>query len=191
MFLFDNSSVVDQLNAWLEELEVPYTLDVVPVRAMGSAELVGDLVALSLTDRRSGVAVTPADVGFGISQVLPIVVELLARRESIICVEQPETHLHPRLQARLADLFIESALEEGRGNQLIVETHSEHLMLRVQRRIREGALSPDSVAVLYVDQTETGRGGVTRLRLDAQGDFLDEWPHGFFDERLDELFGAP
>lgn len=188
MYLFDNSSVVDQVNEWLQALEVPYTLNVVPVRAAASVELVGDLVALALTDRRSGVNVTPADVGFGISQVLPIVVELLARRDSIICIEQPETHLHPRLQARLADLLIEATLEEGRGNQLLVETHSEHLMLRIQRRIREGTLSPENVAVLYVDQSESGTAAVTPLRLDAQGDFIDDWPHGFFDDRLDELF---
>ena len=189
MFLFDNSSVTEQVNTWLSRLEVPYSLDVLPVQASGAGHLVGDLVAVSLTDRRSKVTVTPADVGFGISQVLPVIVESLSRRESILCIEQPETHLHPRLQARLADLFVEATKEEGRANQVIVETHSEHLILRVQRRIREGSLEASQVAVLYVDQGDDGRTVVTRLRLDRDGNFLDDWPHGFFDERLDELFG--
>lgn len=190
MYLFDNSAVLESVNEWMEQLEIPYALDAVPVKTSGSANLVGDLIALALTDKRSGVSVTPADVGFGISQALPVIVETLAQRESIICVEQPETHLHPRLQARLADLLIESTQEGGRGNQMIVETHSEHLMLRVQRRIREGSLNPAQVSVVYVDQDPDGHTSVKQLRLDGDGDFLDEWPDGFFDERLDELFGT-
>ncbi len=190
LYLFDHASVVQQVDDWLKRLEIPYTLDVVPVSAGNTAQLVGDLVVIVLTDGRSGVQVTPADVGFGVSQVLPIVVELLSRRESIIAIEQPETHLHPRLQARLADLFIDTVQQGGRGNQLIVETHSEHIMLRVQRRIREGLLDPSSVSVVYVDQEGSEPASVKPLRLNQQGDLLDDWPHGFFDERLEELFGG-
>lgn len=189
MYLFDNSTAIDHVNQWLNLLEVPYELDVVPVTIGNNIGIVGDLVAMTLTDSRSGVVVTPADVGFGISQMLPIVVELLARRESIICIEQPETHLHPRLQARLADLLVETTEFTGRANQLLVETHSEHLLLRLQRRIREGALNADHVCVLYVDQNADGVATVARLRMDEDGDFIDEWPHGFFDDRIEELLG--
>lgn len=190
IYLFDHATVVAQVNGWLKRLEVPYSLDVIPVNAGNSTHLIGDLVAISLTDSRTGVNVTPADVGFGISQVLPIAVELLSRRDSVVVIEQPETHLHPRLQARLADLFIDTTQEGRQGNQLIVETHSEHLILRVQRRIREGSLDPRNVSVVYVDQGPDASATVKPLRLNEQGDFIDEWPHGFFDERLDELFGA-
>lgn len=190
MLLYNNSVIVEGVNEWLTHLEVPYDLQMLPIEAQaGVASLVGDLVVMALTDTRSGVQVTPADVGYGVSQMLPIVVKLLAETDSVVCIEQPETHLHPRLQARLADLFIASSSAEGQGNQLIVETHSEHLMLRVQRRIREGALSPEDIAVLYVDQDPSGRADVLRIRLSEDGEFLDEWPEGFFEERLDEIFG--
>lgn len=189
IYLYDHATVASEVNEWLTQLEIPYVIEVVPVATEAAADFVGDLVAIALTDTRSKVTVTPVDVGFGISQVLPIVVELLARRNCVIAIEQPETHLHPRLQTRIADLMIESIQEGGRGNQLIVETHSEHLMLRIQRRIREGSLSPDLVSVVYVDQDDSGQAVVQPLRLDIDGNFLDEWPNGFFDDRLEELFG--
>lgn len=72
-YLYDNTTVARTVNDWLRTLEVPYELDVVPVQVAGATQL-GDLVAVTLTDVRSRVTVTPADVGFGISQVLPIVV---------------------------------------------------------------------------------------------------------------------
>ena len=176
------------MNEWLGFLELPYSLKVVPVRASGSTPVVGDLVAVVLTDRRSGVEVSPADVGFGVSQVLPIVVELLAKRENVICIEQPEIHLHPKLQTELADLLIYATLDTVNDNQVIVETHSEHLLLRLQRRIREDELGADDVAVIYIDQDTDGEARVRRLRLDDNGYFIDPWPAGFFDEKLEELF---
>lgn len=191
MLLYNNKIVVEEVNNWLARLAVPYEIQMLLVEAQaGVSSLVGDLVVMALTDLRSGIQVTPADVGYGVSQMLPIVVKLLAETESLVCIEQPETHLHPRLQSQLADLLINSASREGQSNQVIVETHSEHLMLRIQRRIREGSLSPDDVVVLYVDQDEAGRAEVLRIGLSDDGDFLDEWPAGFFEERLDEIFGG-
>ena len=190
LYLFDNISEVDLVNEWLVRLGVPYAVKVAPLAAAGSTHIVGDLVAMILTDLRSGVEVSPADVGFGVSQLLPIVVELLARSNSVLCIEQPEIHLHPALQTELGDLLIEATSATGRANQVLVETHSEHLVLRLQRRIREGTLDPEDVAVLYVDQDAEGEARISRLALGGDGSFLDEWPHGFFEERLDELFGG-
>lgn len=190
LYLYDHGGTVEQVNEWFSTLDIPYELGIIPISASENPGLVGDLVAVSLKDLRSGVTVTPADVGYGISQCMPLVVELTARSRSVICIEQPETHLHPRLQARLADLLIDATRVEDRANQVVVETHSEHLMLRLQRRIREGDLDPQDLCVLYVDQDEAGAARVHRLRLDDGGDFIDEWPDGFFDERMIELFGG-
>jgi len=189
-FLLDNISERQEVSERLQRLGVPYDLDVVSLSDPAERSLFGEIAALVLTDTRTGTRLSPADVGFGISQVLPIVAELSARTNSVILIEQPEIHLHPAMQADLADLLIESIEESGRANQVIAETHSESLMLRVQRRIREGSLSPDDVAVLYVDQDPEGAAIVQRLRLDAEGDFIDSWPHGFFAERFEETFSG-
>ena len=76
--------------------------------------------------------VSLADVGYGIGQVLPIVLTSMLRTNTIIAIEQPELHLHPKMQANLADLFIKSSKENG--NMFILETHSEHIVLRLKRR---------------------------------------------------------
>ncbi len=187
-FLLDHVSEREAVSAALQALGVHYSMDVVnPISPEHSGAL-GDVASIVLRDTRTGVEMTAADVGFGVSQVLPIVTELSARTDSVIMVQQPEIHLHPRMQAELADLFIESTDPAGRGNQIIAETHSETLIMRLQRRIREGTLDLADVLVLYVDQDQDGQATVKELRLDSHGDFLDAWPGGFFDDQLNELF---
>lgn len=150
---------------------------------------------LVLHDLKNHVAVSTRDVGVGISQLIPVIVHALAEKGATIAVEQPELHLHPALQAKLGDLLIESAIR--RGNTLVLETHSEHLILRVLRRIRETTrnklpdgvcpINPQDVAVLYVQPSEHGS-AIQELRIDEHGRFRDNWPQGFFEDRLDEMF---
>ena len=151
---------------------------------------------MSLKDRRTKVTVAPSDVGFGIGQLLPILVEGLVAERRIVCVEQPEIHLHPRLQAHLADFLIDTAGADApndrrhtNANQWIVETHSEALILRVQKHIRAGKLKADNVSVLYVEPGPEGS-TIRQLRLDDDGEFMDTWPNGFFEERFDDIFGS-
>ncbi len=149
------------------------------------------LIATSGTDLQ----VRTSEIGVGISQLLPVVVAALdPDRPEITAIEQPELHVHPRLQVELGDLFAEQAVG---GRAFLIETHSEHLMLRLLRRIEETAsgelpegkpaLKPDQVSVVYVEQVD-GEVRATRLRIDETGEFVDHWPQGFFDERDDELF---
>lgn len=126
---------------------------------------------LTLWDIKRETEVSHRDVGIGISQVLPVLVISYASEQSIIAIEQPEIHVHPALQAELGDVIIESALGE-RKNTFILETHSEHLILRILRRIREttqgryrreatGAVAPE-------EDRETKRFQPRRLREIAQ-----------------------
>lgn len=143
---------------------------------------------LVLVDQRTNTVVTHRDVGIGISQVLPVLVMAYGSRGKLLAMEQPEIHLHPALQAELGDVFIEAALGE-RKNTFILETHSEHLILRLMRRIREGQISPDDVGVVFVEPLARGSRFI-ELRIDEEGDFIDEWPGGFFEESFHEKFGG-
>lgn len=175
---------LERVNAWFERMQIRYFFE--PVQ-LGDAT-VGDITALKLHDRRSGLTVTASDVGFGIGQVLPLITEGLISEGRVICVEQPEIHLHPRLQAQLADFFIETSTSRwAEPNQWILETHSEALMLRIQRRVREGRLDPRQVAVHYVLPVASGS-VVREMRLDRDGEFLESWPEGFFEERFVDMF---
>jgi hypothetical protein len=191
--LFRRPELVQETNSWLDRLDIGYNIDIKPVGTRSN-----DLFEVRLVDtrRKSPIDVALTDVGFGISQLLPFVVQSLSSESRTISIEQPEVHVHPRLQSDLADLMI-SAVQEPRCNRFLVETHSEHLILRLLRRIRETTdgelpdghpgLRPEDVSVMYLSR---GAGGTEahRIRIDETGEFIDQWPKGFFEERAKELF---
>jgi predicted ATPase len=130
------------------------------------------------------------DVGFGVSQVLPVIVECFyVPRRSIVIFEQPEIHLHPRVQADLADLFVDAirAREDGtpRDCQFIIESHSEHFLRRLQRRIAEEELSKEDAALLFV-HTEGASARIGELDVDSYGN-IKNWPEGFFGDEMADL----
>lgn len=191
--LFARPEIKEKVNHWLDKFDTGYELDV--------KRLMGDLFAILLRDKETKCEVSPKDVGFGISQLLPIIVQGVTSRNNIICIEQPEIHVHPRLQAELGSFFVECADKYplppyGKdfpptpepGNQFIIETHSENLVLRLQKLIRKGELKKEHVAVVYFDKTPNGT-VAKELRLNDKGEFIDPWPHGFFEESFDEMFG--
>lgn len=151
---------------------------------------------LLLTDeRRKNLEVRPQDVGIGISQILPVVVGALDAGTGILMIEQPELHIHPRLQTSLGDLFISQVQKEGKT--FIIETHSEHLLLRLMRRMRESqrskddcgsspAITPQTVGVWYVEQYGS-KSIVREMPLNKNGELVKAWPGGFFEEGLREV----
>jgi hypothetical protein len=222
-----SGKLLEEVNAWLggeERLKTGYRLEKsqfkeVPVpsrfhqlfeRGLSEDDLgeLQDLYAtlsgrseIALRDFEKGIIVAPSDVGVGISQMIPVIVGCLRSQQGILAIEQPELHVHPAIQVGLGDLFIQAVQTSesivGTSKTLLVETHSEHIMLRLLRRIRETTedevppgvigLSPDDLSVIYV---EGGDGGVRfrPLRVDREGEFIDRWPKGFFEERAEELF---
>ena len=188
----DGWGFVDAINRWFRRFGIPYS---VAIDHFGGSEVTGEYISLRLTDKRTNTKVSLVDVGFGINQLLPVIIEGImrstgithaGRRQAIICVEQPEIHLHPRLQSAVADLMIDT-IRGVSGNQWIVETHSEMLIRRIQRRVGEGSLEPDDVRVIYVEPHDLTGSEIVMLRLDKDGDFIDDWPDGFFEEGYNEI----
>jgi len=204
-----DSRTIGAVNKWLsrEHLGTPYRLKakrlldadrVNEALKDGSRDLqwlkdAADLTELVFEDIVANTIVSHRDVGFGVGQVLPILVNACALKERLIAIEQPELHLHPAQQAELGDVFIGSALGE-RKNTFLLETHSEHLILRVLRRVRETTegkpiatpVRPEDVSVVFVEPTAQGA-VVRHLPVTPDGDFGAPWPGGFFAERLADL----
>ena len=175
--------------------ELEQRIDEIPEKLKEFEPLLSDIQELVLFDKRTKTQVSHRDVGIGISQVLPVLVTAYASSNKIIAIEQPEIHLHPALQAELGDVFIDSALGDNK-NTFLIETHSEHLILRILRRIRETTrgknkktppITPENVALLFVDVTKAGS-IIQELKIDEQGRLIDQCPGGFFEEDFEELF---
>lgn len=155
-------------------------------------------IRLMIRNEATGVEVEPHDVGVGISQVLPIIVAAVtAKHGALIAMEQPELHIHPAWQTALGDVFCR-AISNDDPPMFLLETHSEHLMLRLLRRVRETSeaelpagfpkMLPEMISVLCVQSNENGRTEIIRVSVTPDGDFGQQWPNGFFAERAKELF---
>ena len=163
---------------WLQDLGLIYDFRVEPV-AEGSR-----LFEVRVRKSPKAAEVLITDVGFGVSQILPVLVLCFYVPEgSTVILEQPEIHLHPSVQAGLADVFIDAW--EKRKVQVIVESHSEHLLRRLQRRIAEKKLSQDNVG-LYFCKEEDGVSRLDSLEIDLFG-HISNWPQDFFGDQFGEI----
>lgn len=202
---------IRRVNAWLESLErldTAYKFLVSRVTVEESTDgkpptATQHLRFKGILDRRRNVVVPLSETGTGFSQLLPIILAAFSGNGELVAVQQPELHLHPALQSELGDLFIAQALGErcddtkwNGTNQFVLETHSEHLLLRIMRRIRETSrgtlpnhippVHPDDVSLLYIDNV--GETTVVRpMPLSKDGQLLYDWPGGFFEEGLREV----
>ena len=142
-----------------------------------------DLYRVKVQLSRESVAVDLMDVGFGVSQVLPLLALLTYVPEgSTVVLEQPEMHLHPRVQSELADVFID--ITRARNLQIIFESHSEHMLMRLQRRVAEQEIAPEGVA-LYFCENDGKESSISQLQLDKCGSIAN-WPEDFFGDAMGE-----
>lgn len=171
---------------WLKDLGIIDSFVVKPV-ADGRKEYE---VLVKTHATASEVKIT--DVGFGVSQVLPALVQAFyCPPNSTIWMEQPEIHLHPQVQAELADVFI-SATQAGENGtprhvQLIVESHSEHFLNRLQRRVAEGTIKSEDVAVYFCRRAGSAT-ELEPLRLNTFGE-IENWPENFFGDEMADIAG--
>ncbi len=146
----------------------------------------------TIIDKFNQIPVTPSEVGTGVSQLMPLIVAALSRQSGIVGCEQPELHLHPRVQVAIADLLTQNI----NNVNYLVETHSEHLILRLLKRIRQHTddelpqglefIRKSDVAIVYLEPTKNGV-IVNKIGITEDGEFTKNWPHGFFSERHEEL----
>ncbi|MFE2286237.1 DUF3696 domain-containing protein [Streptomyces sp. NPDC059443] len=179
-------TLLDQVTAWMQELCPGVNLEATEIPGIDSVRLsfgFRGTAGLDSTRRRR-----PTNVGFGLTYALPIVVACLtAGPGSLILLENPEAHLHPRGQSRMASLIAAAA---SAGAQLIVETHSDHVLDGTRLAVKQGRLAAADTAVHFFRGNGAGVQIITPT-VSSDGS-LSEWPEGFFDEAentLDQLLG--
>jgi predicted ATPase len=175
------------IGRWLKQVGLVYDFEAKPVTE-GAREY---RARVKVSPRSEWVSVP--DVGFGVSQFMPVLVQCFyAPANSVVVIEQPELHLHPAVQQNLADLLIEviqSREGSGRRNiQLIVESHSEHFLGRLQRRIAEEKISANDVAGYFLSQNQAGTHEAKQLEVDAFGN-IRNWPPNFFGDSFGDVAG--
>ncbi len=176
---------------WLRQLGL---IDRFSIEEIGTGS---NLYQAQVTAKGSNASTTLTDVGFGVSQVLPVLVLLYYVPErSVVMLEQPEIHLHPAVQSRLADLFL--CVAKHRNLQLIVESHSQHLLQRLQRRVAEGECHVPGLGTtfpfhisstdvrLYFSSIAGGVGKLADLKLNRWGE-IENWPDDFFGNEMGEI----
>ena len=146
----------------------------------------------SIWDYTHHINVDPCDIGVGVSQLMPLVVAAFNSKKGIVAIEQPELHIHPKVQVSVGDLLTQVNTDIN----FLVETHSEHLILRILKRIRQttdnelpegfAAVNPSDVSIVYLEASGEGV-KACKMEVDEDGEFIGRWPNGFFAERREEL----
>ncbi|MFD2609351.1 DUF3696 domain-containing protein [Deinococcus taklimakanensis] len=168
----------DQLSAWLGEISPGVEISVDTFRDLGvsAARFSTKTGELSTESHR------PTNVGFGLFYILPILVTVLTSRPGdLLIIENPEAHLHPRGQAAIGRLICLAAFG---GRQVIVETHSDHVVNALRLLIKEGTLSPESTNLLYFESTSESlyiKRSVVKVEINRSGKILN-WPDSFMDQ---------
>lgn len=172
-------NVIDEISKWLRDAEFAKEIY---VNRYSERDF-----EVSLHNYITGEVENIVDVGYGCSQVVPILVAgYTAREGSILLMEQPELHLHPKAEAEIGS-FLKDIVEK-KDVQLFIESHGVHLLIRLQRHVASRQIKPEDINVFYVypDERKKKRKLLKKIPLGEDGYFLQKWPKGFFPERLNE-----
>ena len=172
-----NSTLKNSVNSWFKKFNLH--IDIGQIK-----DIIHQIVV-----KQNSLDLDITDVGFGVSQVLPVIIQgFLSQEKSLTLIEQPEIHLHPKMQADLADLFIDIVLlknKQSENKYLIIETHSEYLLKRLRRRISENRISSENVGIYCVEHSDNDECAVIRkLEISKKGGF--DWPKDFYTGELSD-----
>lgn len=166
-------------NSWSQKLGIASQVKFKVFKAAGVSQL-------NVISPYNELEANICDVGFGVSQVLPIIVQgLFSPENSTLVIEQPEIHLHPNIQANLGNFFVE--LAKNHSKTVIIETHSEHLISRIRRLVGEGMLASEMLGIYYFQVNKDRRCEIKKLEINGLGQTIN-WPEGFFEEDYKEAF---
>jgi len=176
--LLSNPVFKNNVNEWLKKLEIPYSVDV---------RKSGNYYEIVFLDRKKRFAITQTHVGLGYPMILPFILQALISRNQIIIVEEPEVHLHPKLEADLANLIVYSST--SRENQFFIETHSEDFLLRILKLIRLKKINAENVAINYISNDKKNNDGskAELIKINKQGSYSTSWKDGLFADRYKDL----
>ncbi len=171
-----SDTLQDQVEAWLGEVSPGTRISLTPNLGTDTVSLQYSFVLGNQVS--NGYRTTNA--GFGITYVLPIIVAALSSKAgSLLLIENPEAHLHPRGQARIGELL---ALAASCGIQVVIETHSDHVLNGIRLLVHGGKLPPNELQLHFFQRRQQdGQSLVTSPHIDKNGR-IDQWPDGFFDE---------
>ena len=190
--LFKVRSLVKDVNDYLSEIDVPYQIQIKQFKKISNNQT--DLYEVRIFDKFINTYVHLSDTGYGISQLVTFLVQLIASDyHNIVMKEELEAHLHPTWQSKLPELIYKkvSMIMDGDDEfifRCILETHSEHLVLKINKMIKEKIINPNDVAIYYAYKNKkTKSSHIDMIRINENGEFIDKWRDGFFMERLDLL----
>ena len=193
-----------QLDKWLKALNLGQEI-IEPVKKYPNPSTSDYDAIVAKIELQETIKINLKNTGYGVSQVIPIIIQSITARQRvkkekprIVIIEQPELHLHPAAQAELGDLFIENSLISN-GPTFLLETHSEHLLLRIMRRMKNTfmdnlpeqipSVTMHDVAVFVINRHPNQMYSQMHLMdIGPDGKLLEPWPGGFFEERYRERF---
>ncbi|EIW6614947.1 DUF3696 domain-containing protein [Clostridium perfringens] len=168
------SIVTDSINKWLNEFDLGKNIN---IKKLGN-----DNYSLYIKNKNTNLDCNILDVGVGTSQLLPIIIESInSPEETLLIIEEPESHIHPNAQSKLADLFVD--IVNSQNKKFLIETHSIFLIVQLQILIAQGKIKSDDVSVYYFNQSENGT-NAKKMNILENGQFEEIWPSGFFDVQL-------
>ncbi len=173
-------TIEERISSWLRDMDLAYSFSLEPTGTLDDNDYI-----VRIQKSPNSAQVTLADMGHGLADLLPLLVHCYYVPEgSTLILEQPGVHLHPLAQAQLADLFLDVIAE--RNLQILVESHSEHLLTRLQRRIAEKQVTKDQIA-LYFCRNNDGTSTIEPLEVKESGE-IKNWPENFFGDVMGDMF---
>ena len=180
--LSEDKNVLTKVNDSIKKMGFDFQINFKTITGLNDETL---FYPLAQNVSKSSINTHIADMGLGLKRIIPLITYLFCKRwGSLICIQEPESNLHPKYQSEIAEVLVDSYIQNE--NTHIVETHSEILVLRLLKLIKQKKISHENVSINFV-QKKDGESEIIKIGINEKGEFTSKWPNGFFKERLSEL----